>query len=310
MNEQESNIRQHLSVLAEGVETTERFCGEAWFGRTVDRPVVLVSSAVMDFAERFAPELLHPIIPIRMGMGDVEAMASSRMKVVGALIGTEPFGRDQFVEEIFPNLRVVSRVGTGTDNVDLGERIRVLTASRSTARAVVGYDLQQAMCLLEDGSHRRLSRSRVGILGLGNIGSALWRAIEPLAGEVHGYDTSDGTEIRPDRTSAAELVRSSDVLFVHIPLTQTNIRFVDTKLMAELPSGAIVVAPVRRNVLDFGDGHVAFGRMDLKVVTDCNCGLSMVNLRDTMHTATRNPLDFADMVRESVSNLVTAIKEC
>lgn len=303
-----------------GWETTKRVVGANPDWLVDMRPRVVVSDEIYDFAMRFSPELMNAISAIRSS--DAESVDLHRADIVGVLLGTELFTEEN--ARAFPNLKVVSRVGTGVDNVRVPKDsgIRVEVARNSTAQAVVSYDIQVAMHHLE---HERLSETNVfprmfsdcrfGIIGLGNIGSHLWYTLECMAGPqvpIAAFDVSNNVcGHSPNRLSADDVVGESDILFVHIPLTVQNEGFINEKLLSNLPSGALVVAPVRRGVFDFSlsgnPNGFAFGRGDIHVVTDCNCERCFPNLYDTRHTATRSKWWFLSMIREAIDNLLCGI---
>lgn len=94
----------------------------------------------------------------------------------------------------YHDLRVVSRVGVGTDNIDLDEckarGIKVyITPCRELTDAVAEFTLYLALALLRKNSRgRNLVGMTVGILGYGRIGSAVHELFHSLSCDVMRYD--------------------------------------------------------------------------------------------------------------------------
>ncbi|MFD7732436.1 C-terminal binding protein [Kitasatospora phosalacinea] len=100
---------------------------------------------------------------------------------------------------------------------------------------------------------RRASELTVGVLGLGRIGAAFAALAAPLFGRVLGHDPRPAATAR--RTAAHpvgldELLAASDVLSVHLPLTDATRGLLDATRLARLPHGAVLVNTARAGLLD------------------------------------------------------------
>lgn len=102
---------------------------------------------------------------------------------------------------------------------------------------------------------RHLEDVSVGVLGVGRIGSQVARLVTSLGGDVLGYD------IEPDASMEAvqgfrfvgsleALLRSSDVLTVHVPLDESTRGMVGAKALELLPEGACLVNTARGGIVD------------------------------------------------------------
>jgi erythronate-4-phosphate dehydrogenase len=114
----------------------------------------------------------------------------------------------------------VSFVGSatiGTDHVDqvyLAEQgIRFAHAPGCNANAVVQYDLSVLSNLQPDWQNRTL-----GIVGCGNVGGRVYRALKSLGVECRVYDPFLTTEQNPDLTDFKSVL-AADIICVHTPLT-------------------------------------------------------------------------------------------
>lgn len=172
--------------------------------------------------------------------------------------------------ELGKKLCVVGRLGTGTDNIDQGacaERgVQVRTAAGANAVAVAEYALGAMLCLLRralvatgavvEGSWPRsamvgseLSGRRLGIVGLGAIGHALATRATAMGMDVAATDPYARSASIP-LLPLTRLAERSDVLSVHVPLTDATIGMIDPGVLDRLPPGAMLVDASRGGVVD------------------------------------------------------------
>ncbi len=127
-----------------------------------------------------------------------------------------------------PRLRVVERLGTGTDNIDLAacadRGIQVQTAPGANAVAVAEH-------------------------ALGAIGSALAERAAALGMSAAGPDPFIAEAAIP-LMDPDPLAARSDVLAVHVPLTPRTLGMVDRVLLGLLPPEALVIDCSRGGVVD------------------------------------------------------------
>ncbi|MFF8991080.1 2-hydroxyacid dehydrogenase [Streptomyces sp. NPDC014983] len=176
-----------------------------------------------------------------------------------------------------PGLRVVGTYSTGVDHIAVEAcrraGVRVVTAAGALAPAVAEHTLGlllacarrivEADRFVRSGANWRweadaflgiqLHGRRLGILGLGAIGSEVAQRAQAFGMEVHGLPHRPGAPLPPGVTPHRELVelmRVSDFLTIHVPLTPGTDRLVDKSMLCELPPGAVVVNTSRGRVLD------------------------------------------------------------
>jgi (S)-sulfolactate dehydrogenase len=169
-----------------------------------------------------------------------------------------------------PLLRVVGRLGTGTDNIDLAacadRGIQVRTATGANAVAVAEHALGAMLALMRPAlvtGHRviagewprqlmvghELSGRRLGIVGVGAIGSALAERAAAMGMPVAGHDPFIAQAAIP-LVDLDALAARSDVLALHVPLTPLTRGIVDGVLLDRLPPGALVIDCSRGGVVD------------------------------------------------------------
>ncbi|MFB4301290.1 NAD(P)-dependent oxidoreductase [Actinomadura sp. NTSP31] len=191
-----------------------------------------------------------------------------------------------------PKLRLIQKLGTGVNTIDLdaaAERgIAVANMPGRNAQAVAETSLLLALAALRklvafDARTRRgagwpadrslvggeLKGRTVGLLGGGEVAGLLRGMLEAIGARVL-Y-----TSRRPRRDDPAwreldDLLRASDVLSVHIPLTDETHHLLNAERLALLPPGAIVVNTARGAVIDesalvaaLASGHLGGAGLDV-----------------------------------------------
>lgn len=125
----------------------------------------------------------------------------------------------------------------------------------------------------------RLSQARLGILGLGRIGTRFAEFSGAVFGEVVGYDPvlPDTPEIRRRlkdagirRTSLEEVRATSTVLSLHMPLTPETAGMIDAPFLSLMPQGSFLVNVSRGALVDsqavrdsIDAGHLAGAGLDV-----------------------------------------------
>lgn len=185
------------------------------------------------------------------------------------------FTREVF-EALAPTLRIVSRTGTGYDEID----VRAATEHGVAVCNVPGYGTEVVSdhaialtlaCLRrineQDAALRRgrwdysvtrplgqCKGRRFGVVGMGAIGAAAARKAAGLGFEAVCWSRSlqgerrspDGFEVLP----LSELIATSDVISLHTALTDDTFHLVDAAAIATMKPGAIVVNTARGAVVD------------------------------------------------------------
>ncbi|MDA4136655.1 MAG: C-terminal binding protein [Thaumarchaeota archaeon] len=227
-------------------------------------------------------EVLNDIADVTAATGDIateEAILSYAGDAHALLLGSlEPVTRK--VIESMPNLRVLARYGIGLDNVDLKaatERGVVVTndpdyaleevadhaftmALALTRRTVKidrmmrdgrpGYEIKKAV----EPIHANSSLT-FGILGLGNIARRIATRAKALGFRVISYDPwvarAEFGLLGVERAADLETVlRESDVISVHVPLTPQTRHFLGEKQFALMKKSALIVNTSRGPVID------------------------------------------------------------
>lgn len=120
-------------------------------------------------------------------------------------------------------VRFVGTATIGTDHVDSNwlqrAGIAFIAAPGCNARAVVEYVLS-ACCRLTRDRGLDLAGARVGIVGMGNVGGALYRQLDALGIRCLGYDPLIPPDRYPVLCDDLDAVLQCDVVCLHTPLTR------------------------------------------------------------------------------------------
>lgn len=177
-----------------------------------------------------------------------------------------------------PNLKAVFSLGAGVDGFladsDYPRRVPLVrfvdhTLSRELAQYCVLHTLihhrQQRRFDRAQAEHkwrqtlppRRTEDTRVGILGLGEIGTLVAERLRDLDFAVAGWSRSPkqvrGVESFAGEDKLAAFLARTDILICLLPLTLQTRGILNAKLFAQLPAGAFLINVARGGHLTEGD---------------------------------------------------------
>lgn len=191
--------------------------------------------------------------------------------VEGIIVGVDPL--DQDVLQQASQLKVISKYGVGTDNIDLEtareNNIIVTVTEDANTNAVAEYTVTLMLAVMRriieidqkcrQSDWRKLtsfemSGKTLGIIGLGNIGK---RVIQLLC----GYDLNLlAYDIDRDEAFAAKhnvsyvtfdtLLKESDFISLHAPLNERTHHMISHDQFAMMKENAIIVNTARGGLID------------------------------------------------------------
>jgi glyoxylate reductase len=170
--------------------------------------------------------------------------------------------------ELLPDLRLVANYGVGYDNVDVAacdERGIAVTNTPGVLDAAVA-DLTLALILacrrhlvgsdrfVRDGRWRRgwaepellgrdLGASALGLVGFGRIGQEVAKRAEAFGMRIVFHRRTGGTPLD-------ELLRTADVVSLHVPLTPETHGLLSRERLALIQDGATLVNTARGAIVD------------------------------------------------------------
>lgn len=114
---------------------------------------------------------------------------------------------------------------------------------------------------------------RVGILGLGELGTACAQALATLNFNVSGWSRSekflDGVTTFSGDNGLAQVLSSSEILVLLLPLTPATDNLIDAKALSQLPEDAVILNPGRGGLIDddallaaLDAGHIGHATLD------------------------------------------------
>lgn len=211
---------------------------------------------------------------------------------VGYLAGVEPITASVLQEAL--DLRVISRNGTGIDNIDLHatkERgIEVLRAEGANARGVAELAIAQIFALargttmsdavLKRGEWERQSQGievagkTLGIVGCGRIGRLVAQMALGIGMKVMAFDPFPDTRFAPGEdfcyAPLDDVIACSDFLSIHCPPIADGRPLLDSALLAWLKRGVFLINTSRYDVFDadavleaLNSGHIAALALDV-----------------------------------------------
>ncbi len=195
-----------------------------------------------------------------------------------------------------PNLKVIGRTGVGFDSVDVPHAtklgIPVVITPGANARSVAEHaftlmfacakNLNEAENELRRGNwqirdaHKtfELEGRKIGISGVGAIGSILAKMCQGVGMKTAGYDAfapqnvvKAGCELYNDMES---LLRDCDVISIHSPLTDDTYHMISREQLAMMKKSAVLINTSRGPVVDsqaladaLNSGEIAYAGIDV-----------------------------------------------
>ncbi|MGO8692567.1 MAG: phosphoglycerate dehydrogenase [Rectinemataceae bacterium] len=213
-------------------------------------------------------ELVFPSPGAQPGETELISVASG---AVGYIAGVEKIGA-AFMEKA-TELRVISRNGTGVDNVDLeaakARGIKVCRADGANARGVAelafghilsaARSIPQADAALKTGRWKRekgfeLEGKTLGLIGCGKIGRLVARFAIAFDMRVLAYDPFPDPSYRPSPAfgyaGIEEVLKAADILSLHCPPLKDGSPVLGGAEMATLRKGVVVVNTARQGLVD------------------------------------------------------------
>jgi glycerate dehydrogenase len=176
-----------------------------------------------------------------------------------------------------PELKLIAVAATGVDNVDLaycrshniavcntrGYAVsslpehalmlmlalrRNLIAYRNDVKAGRWHAARQ-FCLL-DHPIVDLQGTTLGIVGFGTLGRSMAQLGRAIGMEVIVAERKNSIDVRADRVSFIEALRSSDVISLHCPLTDETRNLIGADELQQMKPGAILINTARGGLID------------------------------------------------------------
>ena len=193
-------------------------------------------------------------------------------KVDGVICGDDRFSAE-VLKAARPRLKVIAKWGTGIDSIDQqaaeGMGIQVFNTPNAftdpVADTVLGFVLSFARAI-HDSNHgmrsgdwhklpaRALNECVLGIVGVGNIGSAVLERARAFGMRTMGNDIDEAV-VREEKTEMAlldELLERSDFVSLNCDLNPTSRHLIDREALSLMKSDAVLINTARGAIVDEG----------------------------------------------------------
>ena len=255
-----------------------------------------------------------------------------------AIVGLETI--DDSLLKHTPSLKIISKYGVGLDSIDQKSlRNRSITLGwtgginqRSVSELTLAFMLGLCRnvftagfklkdCTWNKKGGHQLSGKTVGIIGCGHIGSDVARLLSPFGCNILVNDIVSKEDFCLEQgiseVSLNEVVKRSDVITLHVPLTELTRQMVDESFFQRMRSTAFLVNTCRGEVVNQGslknalsNKIIAGAALDVFVEeppTDAEF-LSLPNLMVTPHIGGNSKEAVEAMGRSAIDHLVEFFK--
>lgn len=249
-------------------------------------------------------------------------------------------GTEQFAAQLLhqcPRLKFISRLGVGTDNIDLDAcqqlGIQVLTTPDAATEAVAEYCLGLILTLcrgigfshqqLRAGQWQRyfgleLNQARLGLIGFGRIGQTVARKAQALGMQVNTYDPLVSVDVfdmlAVQSMSLTALLKNSQIVSLHAPANVETHHLLNIQTLAMMQQGAYVINTARGSLIDesalyesLKSGHLAGAALDVFETEPYTGPLNELdNIILSAHQAANSQAARIRMEVQAVENLLTS----
>ncbi len=176
------------------------------------------------------------------------------------------------VIESAENLKIIVRAGIGLDNIDLeaAKKKGIKVANTPAATTISVAELTMGLMLsavrniaqanMSMKNHKwekklfsgtELYEKTLGIIGFGKIGKEVAKRALAFGMKVIAYDVIKiETDLNVKQVSFEELLSNSDIITLHIPLTEETKHLISEKEFNSMKDGVILINAARGGVVD------------------------------------------------------------
>ena len=218
-----------------------------------------------------------------------EEIAEHGKGALGLVAGTETL--DERLFEKLETLKVISRCGSGMDNVDIGAAgkrgIKVCNTPDGPALAVAELTVGLFLNILrkitkmdrlvrlkkwEKNMGNLLFGKNVGIIGFGRIGQKVARLISAFGAGIIYFDVKDkpGIDSEYKNKSLSELLKEADIVTLHLSFSGKKGAVIGGKELRLMKKGSVLINASRGGAVDeaalyeaLKKGHLSGAALDV-----------------------------------------------
>ena len=163
------------------------------------------------------------------------------------------------------NLKIIGRVGSGLDNIDLVEtqkrKIKVINSPESNSEAVTELTIGLILSLLrklslaypsmKDGlwikknlKGEEIEGKKIGVIGYGHIGKRITKILTAFGAKVEYYSRSKKTN------SLKYIFKHCDIITVHLPLNNNTKNLINNDLLSLMKPTSFFINTSRGGVVE------------------------------------------------------------
>jgi len=255
----------------------------------------------------------------------------------GVIAGTEKYTAR--VIGCAPQLQVISRVGSGTDSIDLSavqkRGIRVCTTPKAVVQPVAEHTIALILSVLKgitvyDAAMRRkdhtvtagtlLAGKTVGIIGLGRIGFRVATLLSAFGCSICFVDPAAVRDVPGawQRAASVEaLLENSDIVTLHAGPQADGSPVLSAERFRSVKRGIVIINTARGSLIDedamaaaLKDGTVSGAGLDVfREEPYAGPLLAFPQVVATPHVASNTRESRGEMEREAVQNLLAVTRE-
>ena len=236
---------------------------------------VLISDPISESGLRILKESNLEIL--YLPDASIEEKTSASKDVHGWIIRSGTAITDQMIKNS-KNLQVIGRAGVGVDNIDISAATRkgIVVMNTPDVNTISAAEHTLAMILtlsrniavgdsgLKEGKWNRheligseLRNKTIGIVGMGKIGREVMTRCRSFNMKILGYDPFMSQEMFNTEevriVELDELVSKSDIISVHVPLTDSTKDLFDYKRLSSMKSSARIINVARGGIINEPD---------------------------------------------------------
>lgn len=274
--------------------------------------------------------------PFKRKLTEAEALELlGKHKPIGMIAGVEPLTA-KVLEAASSHLKFISRCGIGMDSVDLAAAkrfgIEVTNTPDAPSQAVAELAVALMLDVLRKVSEadrqlragkwqalmgRLLGDKTVGVVGLGRIGARVAKICAGFGCAVLGYDPVESAGAPGvDKVELDELLAESDVVTLHVPMSEDNRHLIGWDQLAKMKKGGILINASRGGLVDeaalagaLKTGELAGAGLDCFEKEPYDGPLKdLPNVVLTSHMGSSAEECRARMEREAAENLVAGLR--
>jgi D-3-phosphoglycerate dehydrogenase len=309
-------------------------------------PTVLLSAPyLVDSLERFRQVFAHyqvdlilpPKVQERMEEADLLKYAG---QFDGIICGDDKFTA-AVMERCVPRLKVIAKWGTGIDSIDqkaaarLGVKVcntpnaftlpvadTVMAYMLAFARRQPWMDRAMKAGIWKKINGRSLSECTLGVVGIGNIGKAIFRRARGFGMKLLGNDIipiprdfilENGVHM----VSLKELLSQADFVSLNTDLNPTSYRLINAETLSWMKPSAVLINTSRGPVVDekaliaaLSSGQIAGAAMDVfedEPLPDDSPLKKMDNVMLAPHNANSSPAAYEHVHWNTIRNMLEGL---